>query len=63
MKRNLFKFNKTLHGAWPKKQGPKNDKYSCAYNPQYALSINIPPGGDGNRKEQEAYGSYYVDMH
>ena len=50
-KRNLFKFNKTLHGAWPKKQGPKNDKYSCAYNPQYALSINIPPGGDGNRSK------------
>ena len=50
-KRDLFKYNQTLHGAWPAKQGPKNDKYSCAYNPQYALNIRVPPQGDGNRSK------------
>jgi len=50
-KRGLFKYNKQIHGAWPAKQGPKNDKYSCAYNPQYSLNITIPPRGDGNRSK------------
>jgi calpain-7 len=37
---SLFKFRATMHGRWPKGQGPTDDSYNVGDNPQYLLKLS-----------------------
>jgi calpain-7 len=37
---SLFKFRATMHGRWPKGQGPADDSYNVGDNPQYLLNLS-----------------------
>jgi calpain-7 len=37
---SLFKFRATMHGRWPKGQGPEDDSYNVGDNPQYLLNLS-----------------------
>lgn len=36
---SLFQHRTTLHGTWPKEQGPVQDTYNVGENPQYILKV------------------------
>jgi calpain-7 len=37
---SLFKFRATMHGCWPKDQGPVDDSFNVGDNPQYLLHLS-----------------------
>jgi len=37
---SLFNYRSSMHGHWPKEQGPKDDTYNVGENPQYLLELS-----------------------
>ena len=61
--RGLFRRTSTVHGHWPKAQGPKNDQYSLAYNPQYSLTVSVPETDKKSRSLWVLISRHTVNRH